>query len=399
MDGLFTRTDWDLDFKLTGKGTVIAIIDSGINMEHLAFQCRPADMPKILPAPDFSRNFNKTDQLDNDITDRIGHGTFCAGIAAGSSYALKFLGGIAPQAKLIVCRTDLSEDQVVQALSHLIDIQTRPEKRIKVHVVSMSFGFKTPDNRIEIKISDLKLKHGTIFVASAGNDGQRAPITYPGSSVNVICIGANNYYGHPTEFSTMGQKVFYLAPGKKILGPATHTQECLRRCCTCRQPPNHTSECAALRCECPRNHTSECAALRCKCPDEDKQALKCDKGTSFAAPAVAGLISLFTELAISEYETETLPFDVISKLLERSSLNQTLRPKAYLKELSESPGVLGTLYEQATGKQLKRRQRTQPLPLPPPPQLHPNSTPPPPQLHPTSTSHLNSTPTISNNLR
>ena len=374
MDGLFTRKDWELKLNLTGKGTVIAIIDSGINTEHSAFQW-PASlrnrevMPKVLPAPDFSRNFNP-DQLQNDITDLSGHGTLCAGITAGSSYAGKFPGGVAPQAKLIVCRTDNSEDQVAQALDHLIEIQTRQENRIRVHIVSMSFGYEKLDERIEARIAHLKWNHGTIFVASAGNDGQRSPITYPGKSDNVICIGANEYFGHETDFSTVGSKVVYLAPGKNIIGPATHTRECLgKRHCTCRQSPNHTPE---------------CAALQCMCPAEDREPLRCDSGTSFAAPAVAGLTSLFIELAIKEYDTETLPIAVICKLLERSSSNRTLRPKQYLEELTENPGILRTLCHQLTNTKLERRQqipRTAPLTQSGPP-LGPPPPPPPPPLPP-----------------
>ena len=345
MDGLFTRKDWELKLNVTGKGTVIAIIDSGINVEHSAFQWPASyreDKPKVLPAPDFSRNFN-SDQLQNDITDLSGHGTLCAGITAGSSYAGKFPGGVAPQAKLIVCRTDNSEDQVAQALDHLIEIQTRQENRIRVHIVSMSFGYEKLDERIEARIAHLKWNHGTIFVASAGNDGQRSPITYPGKNDNAICIGAHDYYGDPAKFSSKGQKVDYLAPGENIIGPATHTQECLgKRHCTCKQSPNHTSE---------------CAALQCTCPAEYKQALRCDSGTSLAAPAVAGLISLFIELAIKEYDTKTLPIAVICKLLERSSSNRTLRPKQYLEELTENPGILRTLCHRLTNTELERRQQ------------------------------------------
>lgn len=239
---LFTRTYWDLDSlrKLTGEDTVIAILDRGINMEHSAFKSPDAD--KVLPAPNYSKNFHH-DQPENDITDHTGHGTLCAGIAAGISYGNTFLrlsdqqytplqekfpGGVAPQAKLIVCRIDYSEDQVVKALDHLIDIQTRNENPIKVHVVSMSFGFDKLDQQIEARISDLTWKHGTICVASAGNEGQKLsrPITYPGSSDNVICIGAHDNYGHQAQFSSTGQKHVYLAPGEKVIGPVPHTQDC-----------------------------------------------------------------------------------------------------------------------------------------------------------------------------
>ena len=86
----------------------------------------------------------------------------------------------------------------------------------------------------------------------------------------------------------------YLVPGKKVISPATHTQECLgKRHCTCKQSPNHTLE---------------CAVLQCTYPAEDKQALQCDIGTSLAAPAIAGLISLFIELPIIWHRNLTCCF-------------------------------------------------------------------------------------------
>ena len=229
VDGIFTSTYWELKSRLRGEDTVIAILDSGINMEHAAFQWPSwyrKGKPKVLPAPEYSRNF-RPDQSQNDITDHFGHGTFCAGIAAGSAYdnpciqmsdqqyALlqedDFPGGVASGAQLIVCRTDCSEDEIGRALDHLMEIQTRKVNPIKIHVASMSFGFDKHDPDIEEKINDLTFKYGTICVASAGNMGEKGsrPITYPAKFSNVICSGANDSKGHQTDFSSTGEKMAY----------------------------------------------------------------------------------------------------------------------------------------------------------------------------------------------
>ena len=85
-------------------------------MQHKAFK------GKILL--EYSKNFNLDKQSEDDITDRDGHGTLCAGIAAGCPYndaymtnpkytplqytplqycthMRDFPGGMAPEAKLM----------------------------------------------------------------------------------------------------------------------------------------------------------------------------------------------------------------------------------------------------------------------------------------------------------
>ena len=338
---------------------MIAILDTGINMKHSAFQWPASyhtDKPKVLPAPEYSRNFHP-DQLQNDITDHTGHGTFCAGIAAGSPYDIahlrmssqqytllqdNFPGGVAPRAQLIVCRIDYSEGQVVQALDHLIEIQTRQVNPIKVHVVSLPFQFDKSDKDIEDKIHDLTLKHGTICVASVGNERHSRYMAYPASCGIVISSGSSD---HQAEFSLIGKKTAYLAPGKTVLGPVTHTPECLmNKQCTCRQS---------------LNHTSECQVFQCTCLTVNNQAVECASGTSYSTPAVAGLISLLIQLAKTEYNTETLDIEVICILLGRLSLDtnekgyKTLQPSEYLNEVYENPGILNTLTRQRTNKPLQ----------------------------------------------
>lgn len=77
-DGPFTSEMWDLG-KLhrrgvTGKGVTLAVIDSGINFMHPAFSGR------VIAVKNFVSN--NMDDVDCAI-DSDGHGSLCAGIAAG----------------------------------------------------------------------------------------------------------------------------------------------------------------------------------------------------------------------------------------------------------------------------------------------------------------------------
>lgn len=320
----FTSIYWELgQFQphLTGEGTVIAILDTGINTQHLAFSAGQ----RVLPAPQYSRNFVQG-QSPDDITDLDGHGTHCAGIAAGCSYANAYLvsdpskmgifpGGVAPGAQLTVCRvandsgpTSYTSDSVVQALDHLIDIITN--KGQPVHVVSMSFGFPKHNAAIEERIFNLK-KLGTICIAAASNEGQKKAeaILYPASDGNVICIGAHNSNGNRADISPAGREMEYLALGVNVCGPAAG--------------PN-------------------------------AQALRYDSGTSYAAPAVAGLASLLIELA--RKNGENIPnIHLIRHLLKEMSPTKqpsydsgygTLRPQEFLSRLIKTPGLLKSITQE-----------------------------------------------------
>ncbi len=88
----------------TGKGTMAAILDSGINTGHMAFQ---GMSEKISPC---SKSF-----VGGDIKDKLGHGTHCAGLFCGNPTELPIpgpntnsvmpFGGIAPDAKDVMVPT------------------------------------------------------------------------------------------------------------------------------------------------------------------------------------------------------------------------------------------------------------------------------------------------------
>ncbi len=85
----------------TGKGTMAAILDSGINTGHMAFQ---GMSEKISPC---SKSF-----VGGDIKDKLGHGTHCAGgnptelpIPGPNTNSVMPFGGIAPDAKDVMVPT------------------------------------------------------------------------------------------------------------------------------------------------------------------------------------------------------------------------------------------------------------------------------------------------------
>lgn len=148
----FARNLWKIDREndcvsnLKGENIVIAILDTGIQESHRALKGRVMVQHSL--------NFMSS-KKSSDIKDMHGHGTRCAGVAAGNQFEctrppnspnkVTFLGGVAPKAKLIVCKVYEGKSQinlqaVESALEHICSLHDR--EICHIHVVSMSF--KTP---------------------------------------------------------------------------------------------------------------------------------------------------------------------------------------------------------------------------------------------------------------
>ncbi len=236
-----------------GEGTVVAILDTGLDDSHIAFRSAGKVLNK---APDY--------------TDTDGHGTMCASIVCGNSFTASenpsvsgskevlVSSGVAPDTKLLVYKVKRDGDNEYSDLAvidALVDIKNRnsdPSSEIRVDVVSMSFGSPYYSEPIAKAISDL-ICAGVIIVCAACNTGHQlqTPICYPARLGNVLCIGSHNMHGKSSPFSPVGQHLDFLAPGENILG----------------------------------------AANNLKYADQ----ATCANGTSYAAPAVAGLICLILQ--------------------------------------------------------------------------------------------------------
>ena len=268
----FAVTKWELkhfhDRGFKGENTVIAIIDSGIVRGHSSFSCEG----KIHPD---SKNFISPDQ---DITDYDGHGTRCAGIAAGLPIKDQFKGGVAPEAQLLVCRVEETKPHtMIEALEYLIALR---KKGKQVDVVSISLGYQltqTQEAQVEKAICTLVVDYKTIVVAAACNNGQqRDSIWYPAQSGKTISIGAHDHNNNRASFSAVGQRLDFLAPGAQMLSPTIGKL----------------------------------------------QSTAFSDGTSLATPAVAGLVALLIQCAREvrgPAETRIANYTVIKYLLQEMS--------------------------------------------------------------------------------
>lgn len=191
-----------------GKGTTIAILDTGIDFAH----------PDLAP--------NRADSGHRDFTgsrhgfrDVQGHGTHCAGIAASSANGLGMIGG-APKAKLVSVKI-LGDDG--RGLSTWTDAGLRHAGEIKAGIISGSlggprWGEDTPTRRVVKEVLDLP--HHPWIVFALGNDGPREnTVGDPGWYPEIVGVAASNRLNRITNFSSRDPNPAHVvaAPGEAIV--------------------------------------------------------------------------------------------------------------------------------------------------------------------------------------
>jgi subtilisin family serine protease len=163
----------------TGKGILVGVVDTGIDVAHPAFR-RPGqgEKTRIVDYLDQFRDVRFTAaQIDagaaSGSTDTIGHGTHVAGIAAGNGAGSpgSSLRGVAPEADLAVVKSTLESADILAAIAHVFDVA---RERGQPAVVNCSFGGHVGGHDgttiVERTIDELS-GPGRIVVVSAGNEG------------------------------------------------------------------------------------------------------------------------------------------------------------------------------------------------------------------------------------
>jgi subtilisin len=185
----------------TGKGVKVAVLDTGLDLEH----------------PDFKGRVVEGDTAQSFVTgvsvqDRHGHGTHCAGIVCGPR---KSVSGrrysVAPDATLLVgkvfnneFRPKATDDDILEGIAWADGHGAR--------VISMSLGSvrdvdgKFPPQYEQIARKLLGRKSNSIFlVAAAGNESDRpastAPVGNPAACPSIMAVAAVDKNKHVAFFS------------------------------------------------------------------------------------------------------------------------------------------------------------------------------------------------------
>ncbi|WP_050616367.1 S8 family peptidase [Bacillus testis] len=192
--------------KSKGKGMVVAILDTGCDLEH------PDLKDRIIGG----RNFTDDDSGRADLfKDYNGHGTHVAGTVAATENGTGVV-GVAPEASLLIVKVldkngSGTYDSVIQGIQYAVEQ--------RADIISMSLGGPEDMPELHQAIKEA-VDQGILVVCAAGNGGDGDPETeeldYPGCYNEVISVGAVDFDRRSSRFSNSNNELDLVAPGEKI---------------------------------------------------------------------------------------------------------------------------------------------------------------------------------------
>ncbi len=264
---------------VTGKGITVAVVDSGINTQHVALANKVVAAVSLVTG-------------DPSTADAFGHGTHVAGIIAGLATTVtpQYAGGIAPGAQLVNVRvlgadgSGLTSDVIAG-----IDWVIAHKAQYNIRVVNLSLGHPVFEScSLDPLCQEVQkaVNAGLVVVASAGNYGKNdagqmvlGSIASPGNSPYAITVGAVNTWGTPARgddtvatFSSRGPTAYDLAVKPDVAAPGVKIVSL--------EAPN-----AALPSQYPATHVA----------GSGNNAYMFLSGTSMAAPIVSGGVALMLQ--------------------------------------------------------------------------------------------------------
>ncbi|HKQ53150.1 MAG TPA: S8 family serine peptidase, partial [Pyrinomonadaceae bacterium] len=225
------RRDADLTKKnlgvpLTGRGVTVAVLDTGLDGTHADLSGRVVQNVKLADTQSAGVGFVEPVSVEGlPTTDQAyGHGTFVAGLIAGSGARSggKY-NGIAPGASLVgLSAGDLNLSYVLSGFDYLLS----RGPALKVRVVNCSFSANTVfDTNDPVNVATkLLADRGVNVVFSAGNTGAGQHTLNPYAVAPwVISVGATDHLGRLADFSSRGEmgsalfKPTIVAPGVDVV--------------------------------------------------------------------------------------------------------------------------------------------------------------------------------------
>ncbi|MEU6176822.1 S8 family peptidase [Streptomyces coeruleorubidus] len=175
-----------------GKGVKIAVLDTGVDATHPDLKGQVIDAKNFTTSP--------------DTTDKVGHGTHVASIAAGTGAKSggKYK-GVAPGAKIINGKV-LDDGGYGSDSEVLAGIEWAAAEGADVVNMSLGGGDTPAIDPLEAAVNKLSEEKGILFAIAAGNEGDfgEQTIGSPGSAAAALTVGAVDDKDVLASFSSRG---------------------------------------------------------------------------------------------------------------------------------------------------------------------------------------------------
>lgn len=184
-------------YETTAPDVEVYIVDSGVLLNHLEFGSR-------------AQLFNDY-VLDGRTGDCNGHGTFVAGIAAGSTAGVA-KGAKVRSARVLGCDGTGTLSAVIAAIN---DITNRKIANPSIPMVgNLSLGGE--NSALLDEAIDNSVARGVTWTVSAGNNSTNACNASPASALSALTVAASTNADAQAPFSNFGTCVDLYAPGNGI---------------------------------------------------------------------------------------------------------------------------------------------------------------------------------------
>lgn len=186
------------DYTRGDSSIIVAVLDSGINLNHPEFTGR------ILSGYDFINN-------DADPSDDHGHGSHTSGIIGAGIDNGQGMVGICPQCSLLPVKVLNYNNagtwsSVAQGILFATDHGAR--------VINLSLGATVSSKTLEAAVS-YAVEHDVLIVAAAGNMGADRKF-YPAALDGVLAVSATDANDQRWVLSNMGDYIDLAAPGQAV---------------------------------------------------------------------------------------------------------------------------------------------------------------------------------------
>lgn len=183
-----------------GEGVTIAVIDTGVDINHPDLKDRIVGM----------KNFTSDDKYNpSNVSDYVGHGTGVAGIIASSGNII----GVAPKCNLLILKALTRSGGRITWVTDAINYAVSQG----VDIINMSLGSQNKDGDMYTAIKKA-INKNIIVVCACGNNGDgkdnTIEINYPAGFNECISVGSVTYSKKKSKFSASNNEVDLVAMGE-----------------------------------------------------------------------------------------------------------------------------------------------------------------------------------------